>query len=64
MDVIETRYAPPERVRLRLVLAPLVQGSTDPTAPPFHPLNTDADDPTFDDVSPGFPDEDAFFEDR
>jgi len=32
MDVIETRYAPPERVRLRLVLAPLVQGSTDPTA--------------------------------
>jgi maltose/maltodextrin transport system permease protein len=32
MDAIETRYAPPERVRLRLVLAPLVQGSTDPTA--------------------------------
>lgn len=32
MDSIATRYTPPEQVRLRLALAPLVQGSTDPTA--------------------------------
>lgn len=32
MDSIETRYAPAEAVSLRLALAPLVQGSTDPTA--------------------------------
>ncbi|AYF97772.1 DNA-3-methyladenine glycosylase family protein [Protaetiibacter intestinalis] len=32
MDPVVTRYAPPHPVRLRLVLAPLVQGATDPTA--------------------------------
>ncbi|TXK18809.1 DNA-3-methyladenine glycosylase [Homoserinibacter sp. GY 40078] len=32
MDAITTRYAPAEPVALRLVLAPLVQGSTDPVA--------------------------------
>ncbi len=32
MDSLTTRYTPLGRVQLRLVLAPLVQGSTDPTA--------------------------------
>lgn len=31
MDPLTSRYAPPRRVELRLVLAPLAQGRTDPT---------------------------------